>query len=191
MIGPGGNIAENVSDIKSYHDVPTVSANTLIRDVLGSKTDKTFAGPGSASLYDIAAFMAYYHVHNPSLCYPRDADPVVLQAITGAGNWSEGTKVEVIAKGEKSNPFDMHHIILGEISATSNYVIKLYTGDIGSEVFWGECAFTRDTNQVRGSQVPIQGAPVPIGSRISASLLSDDDDGETVAIKIYTHEYPV
>ena len=84
----------------------------------------------------------------------------------------------------------MHFVILGEISATSNYVVKLYTGAVSSEVFWGECAFTRDTNQVRGSQVPIQGPPVPANTRISASLLSDDDNGETVEIKVYTHEYP-
>ena len=183
-----------MSSIQSnqYHQVPTAdsSDNLLMRDVVGNKSDKSLSGPSSDSLYGIAAYMAYYHVHNPSLVYPRDADPATLTAVTGGETWSEGTKVEIIAQGEKSNAFDIHFVILGEISTTGNYVVKIYTGEVASEVFWGECAFTRDTNQVRGSQVPIQGPPVAAGTRISASLLSGADDGETVKIKLYTHEYP-
>jgi hypothetical protein len=164
--------------------------NNTVNDVIGNKNDTSLSGPGHDSLYGIAAFMGYYHVHSPALIYPRDADPVTLTAVTGATTWSEGTKVEVIAKNAKTEAFDIHFVILGEISSRGNYVVKLYSGDSGSEVFWGECAFTRDTNQVRGSQLPIQGPPVPAGTRISASLLSGADDGETVDIKLYTHEYP-
>ena len=64
------------------------SANTLMRDVIGNKNDNSLSGPGSDSLYGIAAFMSYYHVHSPSKCFPRDADPVTLTAVTGAGTWS-------------------------------------------------------------------------------------------------------
>jgi len=132
MIGDGGgNKAVAIED--------SVLNNT-VNDVIGNKNDTTLSAPGMDSLYGIAAFMAYYHVHSPSVVYPRDADPIVLTA--------------------------------------------------GVEVLWGEAAFNRDTNQVRGSQIPIQGAPVPSGTRISAALLSGTGS-DTAAIKIYTHEYPI
>ena len=42
---------------------------------------------------------------------------------------------------------------------------------------------------MRGSQFPIQGPPIPAGTRISLSLLSGTG-GDTADCKIYTHEYP-
>lgn len=157
---------------------------------IGLKSDKILLGPGLSSLYQLAGYMSYYHVHSPSIVFPRDADPKTLAAVNDANTWSEGNKVEIIAAGAIADPFDIHFVILGDISADGNYVVKLYTGPIGTPVFWGECAFARDTNQVRGSQIPIQGPPVPAGTRISASLLSGANNGETVEIKLYTHTYP-
>ena len=186
------NLTSEVSVIDGYHDVPSAdsSDNNQMRDVIGNKSDVTNGGPGTQSLYSIAGYMAYYHVHSSSLCYPRDADPVTLTAVNDGSTWSEGTKVEVIPASTITDAFDIHFVILGEISANSNYVVKLYTGGAGSEVFWAECAFIRDSNQVRGAEIPIQGDPVPANTRISASLLSAANNGETVDIKLYTHTYP-
>ena len=163
------------------------SANDAISDVIGNKDDNSLSLPGNDSLYGIAAFMAYHHVHDPSLVYPRDANPV--NVVAGVGAWTEGAKTEIIAAGVKAYFFDLHFIILGNISESDDYVLKIYTGDAGSEIFWGECAFTRDTNQVRGSQIPIQGSPIPANIRVSATLLSGIGSNN-VDVKIYVHEYP-
>jgi len=165
---------------------PDSTDNNTINDVIGNKEDSSLSGPGNDSLYGIAAYMAYYHIHNASLIYPRDANPVNVAA--GVGAWTEGAKVEIIAAGEKTNSYDVHFVILGNMSQSDDYVVKLYTGPGGSEVFWAECAFTRDTNQVRGSQVPIQGPPVLPNTRMSVALLSGTGSNN-VDVKIYTHEY--
>jgi hypothetical protein len=186
------DIETKVDTIDGFHDVPSAdsSNNSKIRDVVGNKSDDALLGPGSSSLYLLAGYMGYYHVHSPSICYPRDADSATLTAVNDGNTWSEGSKVEIIPVNTINDPFDIHFVLLGDISANSEYVVKLYYGGVGSETFWGECAFTRDTNKVRGSQIPIQGPPVPANARISASLLSENNNGETVDIKLYTHSYP-
>lgn len=168
-------------------DPNSVGSNSSINDVIGNKDDANLSGPGNDSLYGIAGFMSYYHVHSPALIYPRDADPANVTA--GVGAWTEGSKVEVIAENEKTEAFDIHHAILGKISATDNYVLKIYSGNVGEEVFWGETAFSRDTYQQRGSSVPVQGPPIPKNTRVSISLLSGSGS-DNVDVKLYTHEYP-
>jgi len=186
------SIETKVDTIDGYQDVPTadVIANSQIRDVIGNRSDSTIRAPGNVSLYQLAGYMAYYHIHSPSICYPRDAGSVTLTAVNDGSTWSEGTKVEIVAANTITDAFDIHFVLLGEISTNSEYVVKLYKGDAGSEVFWGECAFIRDTNQVRGAQIPVQGPPISANTRVSASLLSAANNGETVDIKIYTHTYP-
>ena len=175
-----GNIVNNIA-------APDSVSNNTYRDVIGNKKDNTLSGPANDSLYGIAAFMAYYHVHNPSLIYPRDASPITVTS--GAGAWNEGSKVEIINNTVKTEAFDIHFINLATISAVDDYVLKLYQGEAGSEVFWGECSFSRDTNQMRAAFVPIQGPPIAKNTRISATLLSGTG-GDRADVKIYTHEYP-
>jgi len=175
-----GNIVNNIA-------APDSVSNNTYRDVIGNKKDNTLSGPANDSLYGIAAFMAYYHVHNPSLIYPRDASPITVTS--GAGAWNEGSKVEIINNTVKTEAFDVHFINLATISAVDDYVLKLYQGEAGSEVFWGECSFSRDTNQMRAAFVPIQGPPMAKNTRVSASLLSGTGS-DSADVKIYTHEYP-
>ena len=175
-----GNIVNNIA-------APDSVSNNTYRDVIGNKKDNTLSGPANDSLYGIAAFMAYYHVHNPSLIYPRDASPITVTS--GAGAWNQGSKVEIINNTVKTEAFDVHFINLATISAVDDYVLKLYQGEAGSEVFWGECSFSRDTNQMRAAFVPIQGPPMGENTRVSASLLSGTGS-DSADVKIYTHEYP-
>ena len=177
-----GNIINDIASVDSLR-------NDSWLDTLGNKADNALAGPKAdgASLYALAGFMAYYHAHNPSLIYPRDASPITV--ISGAGAWNEGSKVEIINNTVKNEAFDIHFINLATISAVDDYVLKLYQGEAGSEVFWGECSFSRDTNQMRAAFVPIQGPPIAKNTRISATLLSGTG-GDRADVKIYTHEYP-
>jgi|GEM_PF-5125872 len=163
------------------------SANILLRDIIGNKNDKSLSTPGSDSLYGIAGFMAYYHVHSPSLIYPQLAAPITVTA--GVGAWTEGGKVQIIGAGVKANAYDVHFVNLGTISQVDDYEIRLYTGAAAAEVFWGAASFTRDTNQMRAAYVPIQGPPVPAGTRLSATLASGNGNN-SCDVKVYTHEYP-
>jgi len=56
-------------------------------DVIGNKNDEGLAGPGSGSLYNLAGYMGYYHVHSPAKCYPVLADPVTVTASANA--WTD------------------------------------------------------------------------------------------------------
>ena len=129
----------------------------------------------------------YYHIHNKSVIYPIKAAPI--QIVAGVGAWVEGAKVEIIAAGLKTNKFDIHNVFLGNVSANDDYEINLYHGAVGSEILWGTTAFTRDSAQFKGSELSIQGQPIPAGTRISATLASGAG-GNNCYVKVYTHEYP-
>ncbi len=164
-------------------------SNKNINQTIGNKEDNPFSDNQMNPSIIGHLKASYYHVHNPSVVYPIQADPIQLTA--GIGAWTEGSKVEIIASGAKNDfSFDIHHVILGDVSSNDDYEVRLYTGESGSEVLWGTCAFTRDSNQVKGSQIPIQGSPILKGTRISATL-SSGDGSNTANIKIYTHEYPI
>jgi hypothetical protein len=177
----GGKLPELVTAANN------VTANRTMSDVTGNKDDANLSGPGMDSLYGIAGFMAYYHVHSPSKIYPELADPIVITA--GAGAWNLGSLVEIIDNTVKTEAFDIHFLNLGALSASDDYELRLYSGESGLEVLWGACSFSRDTNQMRAAFVPIQGAPIPKNTRISAALASGSGSNN-VAAKIYTHEYP-
>ena len=180
-----------------YTDTPAVAAdstaNATIADVVGNKSDKSFSD-GAANPSVIGHLMAgYNHVHDSSRVHPRTSDDVPLAAITVAGHATAltfGSWVEIIAANAIDELFDMHFVLLGSISAVDDYVLQLGYGASGSEVFWGECAFTRDTNQMRASWVPIQGPPVSANTRIAARLASTGGGADSADVKLYTHKYP-
>ncbi|MBP7209565.1 MAG: hypothetical protein KBA02_00050 [Paludibacteraceae bacterium] len=182
-------IFDDTADILTTQNVPAQNGtdNTIIRDVIGNRTDRSFSNFIAYPSIIGHLMAAYNHVHSPSIVYPRNAAPIVVTA--GAGAYTEGNKTEIIsAANAPTNLFDIHWVIIGEISANDDYIVKIYTGGAGSEQFWGEASFTRDTNQVRGSSFPIQGPPIPAGTRISATLMSGTG-GNNVEVKIYTHIY--
>ena len=169
------------------------TANNTMRDVLGSRTDASFSNGGSSPSIIGHLVAGYNHVHDSSRVHPRTSDDVPLAAITVAGSATAltfGSWVEIIAANAIDKMFDMHFVLLGSISAVDDYVLQLGYGESGSEVFWGESAFTRDTNQMRASWVPIQGPPVAANTRIAARLASTGGGGDSADIKIYTHQYP-
>lgn len=172
------------------------TANETVNDVIGSKADRAFSNwpsdpPHPSVIGHLTA--SYYHVHDASRIYPRTDDNTPLSPITVTGSATAntfGSWVEITNFDTKTVMADVHHIILGNISDNDDYVLQLGTGTSGAQVFWGECAFTRDTNQVRGSEVPIQGKPIPAGTKLWARLASTAGTSHTVAIKVFTHQYP-
>ena len=171
--------------------VPTADTtdNVYIKDVIGNKADTEITTPGTSSLYQLAGYMNYYHVHSPAKCYPVLADPVTVTASENV--WTDyGSWVEIIPVNTITDPFDIHWVHTGEISATGNYVLELASGTAESEVVIGQIAFSRDSNQVQTSSQPIQIAPQPANTRISARLSSGNAAANTADIKVYYHEYP-
>ena len=175
-----------------------LSANDseFLQDTIGNRDDRSFSNwtNGSPPKPSIIGHLVanYYHVHDASRIYPRTDDDTPLAPITvtaSATALTFGTWVEITNFDTKVVMSDVHHVILGNISANDDYVLQLGTGVSGSQAFWGECAFTRDTNQVRGSQVPIQGRPIPAGTELWARLASTSGGGN-VQIKVFTHQYP-
>jgi len=165
------------------------SATVTLPQVVGNKADSAIMTPGTSSLYQIAGYMGYYHVHSPAQCYPVLADPVTVTASANA--WTDyGAWVEIVPAGTITDPFDIHWVQTTDISANGNYVLQLGVGGAGSEVAIATIAFSRDTNQVQGSQQPVQVAPLPAGSRISARLSSSKAAANTADVKIYYHVYP-
>jgi len=170
--------------------------NVTINDVIGSKNDRSFSNwtkavPDPSVIGHLVA--GYYHVHDPSRIYPRTDDDTPLAPITAtaAGTaWTFGSWVEITNFDLKIVMSDVHFVILGNISNVWSYVLQLGIGDSGSQIFWGECAFTRDTAQMRAAWVGIQGKPIAAGTKLWARLASSGGDGETVEFKVYTHQYP-
>jgi hypothetical protein len=171
--------------------------NYSMRDVIGSKNDRAFSNASPSNGHDPSVVghlrANYYHVHDSSRIYPRTDDDTPLASLTITGSATAltfGAWVEITNFDGKTVMSDVHHVILGNISDNDDYVLQLGTGTSGSQVFWGECAFTRDTNQVKGSQVPIQGPPINAGTKLWARLASTAGGSETVDIKVFSHQYP-
>jgi len=164
-----------------------VNANSTMSDVIGNKDDANLAGPGSDSLYGIAGFMAYYHVHSPAKVYPNLANPV--NVVAGVGAWTFGAYTEIVPENGITEAFDIHWVHTSEISAVDNYQLELYSGTVGNEVLIGSIAFSRDSNQVQTASQPIQIPPQPANTRITARLASGTGS-DNVDIKFYYHEYP-
>ena len=185
-------------DIANWLGIPTADshANEKMLDVVGNKTDKSFSNwQSDPPLPSIIGHLTanYYHVHDASRVYPRTDDdtPLAFVTITSPasaltfGNW-----IEIAGFDGKSVMSDVHFVFIGSISNNDDYVLQLGTGAGGSQAFWGECAFTRDTNQMRTSTVPIQGQPIPAGTKLWARLANTSASSRTVDIKVYTHQYP-
>ena len=166
--------------------------NITMADVVGSRADNSFSGWVSNPSIVGHLKAEYYHVHDSARVYPRTDDDNPLAAITvtaSATALTFGDWVEITNFDSKALLADVHHLYINTISAVDIYTIQLGTGASGSQVFWGESAFSRDTNQNRVAPVPIQGPPIPAGTKLWARLASEGGGGDSCKIKAYTHEY--
>ena len=187
------------ANVKDYFGVQEANstANTEIRDVIGNRNDRSFSNweNGNPPRPSIIGHLVanYYHVHDASRVYPRtdDDNPLPYVTITGSADaLTYGAWTEIAGFDTKTVMSDCHFVNIGGISANDEYHLQLGIGVAGSQVFWGENTFTRDTNQMRTSEVPIQGKPIPAGTKLWARLASTSGGSRTVDIKVYSHQYP-
>ena len=181
-----------------FFNVPTANStdNDSLRDVVGNKDDRAFSNwesdpPDPSIIGHLTA--NYYHVHDASRVYPRTDDDTPLAPITvtdGGSSWTFGSWVEITGFDSKVVMADCHFVYGNNISDVDEFVLQLGIGASGSEEFWGECAFARDTNQNRVAPLAIQGKPIPAGTKLWARLASNDGASSTCNVKVYTHQYP-
>ena len=166
--------------------------NIMQSSVIGTKEDKSFQGyPSPTVIGHLKA--GYYHVHSPCVVYPNGgalsgANPLTITA--DATEWLHGPKAVVLDTGDMTKWFDIHWVIVSNVSAVGDYEIILYSGTSSEEVEVARIAFSRNAAADRSSAyLPVQIPPQPTGARITASLACSEGSA-TTQIKVYTHTYP-
>jgi hypothetical protein len=185
-------------DIANWLGIPTANstANAKMLDVVGNKSDRSFSNwqsdpPHPSIIGHLTA--QYYHIHDASRVYPRTDDntPAAFLRVTASNTaLTYGAWTEITGFDSKTVMADVHFIFIGIMSADDDYTLQLGTGANPNQAFWGECAFTRDGNQMRTGFAPIQGKPIPAGTKLWARLASTGGGEDYVEIKVYTHQYP-
>lgn len=130
----------------------------------------------------------YKHTHQPQWVYPFLNDGVTL---TGHANaYTLGNKVEIIPAATFSNWFDIHWIIIEEVSVNDVYCLELYSGEIGSEELICQQKVVKNTTAGTGAiSIPTQIPKQSPSSRISAAVASKTGGGDTIIISLAGHEY--
>ena len=163
-------------------------SNETFVDVIGNKTDTSFSGAGTWNPSIAGALKAnYYHVHDSAKIYPSLADAVVITA--NAVSWTLGTIVEIIPANTITKWFDVHWIMVHDISANDQLELVLYSGASESEVEIGRISFVRNAAQSQEGALPIQIPPQEPNTRISCAIASKSGN-TTTGVKLYYHTYP-
>lgn len=179
-------ILKNLLDILvSYHNVPArnSSANALIRDVLGNKTD----GHSGNSVISLLKTLIE-HIHKPSIVYPNRASGI--NVIDGGAGWTPGVITQIIPANTISKDYDIHFVMIEDTTAVDSYQIDFYYGN--SNIFAGSCVFVRSAQQDSNVLVPVQGTgdgvPISANSRLSG-ILTSNGGGRTASVKLFYHVY--
>ena len=132
----------------------------------------------------------YYHVHGATFIYPNvGTDPITLTSSAAAYS-TDGAKVEIIPANSITEDFDIHWVVISDISANLFGYIKLFTGAPGEEVEIGapEPVSRTDNFSAEHSQYT-QIPQVPKNTRISAQFIDSTTQSRTVKIWLKGHVY--
>lgn len=181
------HIATNsaIGTVDAFHDVPSQNTgdNVVMSDVIGNKTDDEDGDSIYSRLYKLEK-----HIHSVSWVYPELANGIQLQK--GSGAWAAyPTPTEIMPASTKSDPFDIHHIQVNNISANGEYTIAIYQGAALSEVLLGTIPVSRSAAQSQEGSAPGITIIVPGITRISAALSSGNVAQNTIVMKICGHGY--
>jgi hypothetical protein len=127
------------------------------------------------------------HIHSTALVYPVLAAPVTLT--TAAQAWTFGSYIEIVPINTITSTFDLHFAMVGNISNNGDYVLSIAKGAISSEVLIAQTAFTRTTNQDRGSYFPVITSIQAANTRIVGRLASSVAGATTATVKLMYHIY--
>jgi len=166
-----------------------------IQDTIGNRQDTSFSNGNTHPSIAGSLKANYYHVHDSAKVYPTGAGelgadpvPIASEAVTP---WTHGVKTQVVPVNIIDKYFDIHWIIVSNITEADDYELRVYKGASESEIEIGRIAFSRNATQDRASYpLPIQIPPQAPNTRISMSLACGDGDGASCEVKIYYHTYP-
>lgn len=129
------------------------------------------------------------HFHSVGKCYPESAAPVTIPN-DGGGAWTAGTKTTVIPAGTVGDMFDIHFVVMTNISNADVYQLVLYAGDALAEVEIARIPFADTGAFVSSAELPTQTPLIDAGTRISASLESASGNiAYSVDLYLMYHEY--
>lgn len=173
-MGIGGNLLRSaVAATKAVVDA--------INSVVGTNADTSSDNTISGKLAEI-----FEHMHSSSQIYPKLADPVLITKAGGA--WAAyGTPTEVVPVDTITVEFDLHWVVVSDISANGFYTATIYKGLAGSEIAIAEIAANRNAVQSQEGSIPIATAPIPANTRISVALSSSNAGADTVNVRLMYH----
>jgi predicted transcriptional regulator len=122
------------------------------------------------------------------MTYPYLADGVLLTG--GAGAWQLSSNfIEIIPQNAITEPFDIHHINIGETSASDTYQIVLYSGTAGNEVFLATTRVRKESAQSATLSMIMCTPIVSANTRISAKIASSTGGADTLRCSLQYHTY--
>lgn len=150
-------------------------------DVIGNKTD---TDSGDSLYANIKTLLE--HVHSPQKVYPTLAAAITVAG--GAGAWTLGNFVTIVAASTITSVFDIHWIQLSNATADDEYELVLYYG--ATDIEAGRITFTADSSAQISvvSPAPMQTVKIPANSQIRAKLASSTGS-DSVDVKIFYHTY--
>ena len=167
-----GKVSENAIPNQDSAD------NNTMADVLGNKTD-THDGDSVYALSEIQND----HVHKAAKVFPTLGAGVTVTGAAGA--WTLGNYAEVAAANDITSDFDIHYIVVEDISATGVYELVLYAAT--TEI--GRIRLVKSAAQDSVLSHPFQCAIQPANTQIQAKLASSSGGGDTITISLEYHEY--
>lgn len=187
------NLGTTINAIEGYHDVaePNSTLNDLIRDVIGNKDDLVVVPYNEYN--SILAFLhtGYYHVHGSSFTYPDHADGISLTSDAAAWGIPANTTEIVPENVLNVADFDLHWIVIYDLSANAEYQIDLFAGNVGEEVRICAPVTQRTSNFSREGPQPLQIPQQVKNKRISAKLSDSSSGIVTCKIKLLGHYYEI
>jgi hypothetical protein len=181
-------VLDAVTVVDRLQDVPAqvYSGNVYMRDVIGNKTDY-LALPFNNETSVIGHLNTlYYHIHGTAFTAPALADSVTVTKSTTA--WELGTAQELIAADSTLNAFDVHYVVIDNISANGQFELHLIADDTTTI---GRVVFSRSATFSQEAYIPIQIPPQAAGTKITAKLAGSGTGATTCGVKLVGHYYGV
>ena len=140
---------------------------------------------GRATTFDKAEVMEE-HIHALSMVYPSLAGGVTITG--GVAAWQEGAFAEIIPVDTITEDFDIHFIVVEDVSLDDIYELSLYaaTTEIGRIRL---TATLTAGGRIIFPPIPFQCRVQAKNAQIQAKLANELGGSETVKISLHYHEY--